>query len=315
MINFSIVIPLYNKKGYVSKTIDSVLAQTHSGFECIVVDDGSTDGSSSEVERYQDPRIKLVRKENGGVSQARNVGISMAENEYIAFLDADDSWMPEYLESIAALIGKHPGLDLYFTSHFWEMPGERKIVEAREIAEKGESGVFNLFEYFRKYQKYDWPIHTSCCVVSKNAILRAGGFDERISYYEDYDLFSRIALHSQLAYLNKPLTFYNCDLPPELRLTGNRPPLSKHWGNYILEGPLYASSDSDVAYFTHNFAVRLLRAYRLRGIDCVRVRKLRKKIQRSLLSHQANIQFSSPVFVLRGLAYLKARVKIFLQIS
>lgn len=217
--------------------------------------------------------------------------------------------MPEYLESIATLIRTYPGLNLYFTSHFREMPGGREIVEAREIAQKGESGVFNLFEYFRKYESYHWALHTSCCVVSKNAALRAGGFDERISFYEDYDLFSRMALGSQLAYLNKPLTFYNCDLPSELRLTGKRPPLSKHWGNYILEGPLYASSDSDVAYFTHNFAVRLLRAYRLEGIDCVRVRKLRKKIQRSHLSPRTSIQYSSPVFVLRGLAYVKARVK------
>jgi len=99
MTNFSVVIPLYNKEKDVLKTIQSVLKQSHSKFEIIIVDDGSTDSSIEIIKNIKDERIRLFSKKNEGVSIARNYGVEKATTEFIAFLDADDYWHPNHLEN------------------------------------------------------------------------------------------------------------------------------------------------------------------------------------------------------------------------
>src|SRR5690606_38944730 len=96
----SVVIPLYNKEVYIKQTIENVLKQSYQEFEILVVDDGSKDNGPAIVKSFTDSRIKLIQKINGGVSSARNVGIQNAKYEYIAFLDADDIWLPNHLEEI-----------------------------------------------------------------------------------------------------------------------------------------------------------------------------------------------------------------------
>ena len=95
----SVVIPLYNKEHQIAETLRSVLEQTFQDFEVVIVDDGSTDKSSEEALKIRDPRIRFVRQENAGVSAARNRGIEEARFDLIAFLDADDRWKPEYLQT------------------------------------------------------------------------------------------------------------------------------------------------------------------------------------------------------------------------
>ena len=106
----SVVIPLYNKERYIERAVYSVLSQTFQQFEIVIVNDGSTDGSVSVIERMNNPLIRLIHQKNGGVSAARNRGIEEARFEYIAFLDADDEWKENHLEVIAGLVlypGKH----------------------------------------------------------------------------------------------------------------------------------------------------------------------------------------------------------------
>ena len=97
-LKVSIVVPLYNKAPYVRRALDSIAAQTLSDFEVIVVDDGSTDDGASIVANYGDSRVRLVRQPNVGPGAARNAGLAQAQGEFIAFLDADDQWLPTYLE-------------------------------------------------------------------------------------------------------------------------------------------------------------------------------------------------------------------------
>ena len=96
-MKISIVIPLYNKAPYVRRALDSIAAQTFTDFELIVIDDGSTDDGAAIVEKYLDRRFRLIRQANAGPGAARNVGIAQARGEFIAFLDADDEWLPNYL--------------------------------------------------------------------------------------------------------------------------------------------------------------------------------------------------------------------------
>lgn len=103
-LKVSIVIPLYNKALYVERALDSISAQTFSDFEVIVVDDGSTDDGAALVIRYPDSRIRLITQANAGPGPARNTGIAQAQGEFITFLDADDEWLPTYLEESVRLL-------------------------------------------------------------------------------------------------------------------------------------------------------------------------------------------------------------------
>src|SRR5437868_13381911 len=105
---FSVVIPLYNKEGQIARAIDSVLAQTLQDFEIVVVDDGSKDRGPDIVAAYGDPRIRLHRQPNGGVSVARNQGVLLATAPTIAFLDGDDAWYPHHLEALWDLRQAYP---------------------------------------------------------------------------------------------------------------------------------------------------------------------------------------------------------------
>ena len=296
---FSIIIPLYNKREFIKQSIQSVLDQSYIYFECIIVDDGSTDDSLSLVKEFNDDRLKILSKINGGVSSARNLGIQIAKYNYIAFLDADDYWSPNYLELMTMLINKYPNNGLYFSSHYIVYPKGNVIVKSSpELAAENQSSVFNLFQYFKTYHVCGWTLHTSCCIVDKNIVIEAGGFDERISFYEDYDLFSRIALYTDFVYLNDPLTYYNCDLPADERLTGTRPQISKHWINYIHSGLLSQSKDINVKYLIHNFAVFLLRRYRESEKQIDEVNRISKLINDRFLTLRFMILKYSPVWFL-----------------
>ena len=107
---FSVIIPLYNKEKYIKRAVKSALKQTFSDIEIIIIDDSSTDNSVQEVEKIKDPRIRLVHRSRPGPGgyAARNYGIKNAIGEYIAFLDADDEWLSDYLQEIFYLIQKYP---------------------------------------------------------------------------------------------------------------------------------------------------------------------------------------------------------------
>ena len=107
---FSIIIPVYNKETFLENTIKSVLQQSFTDFELIIINDGSTDNSESKIKSFSDPRITYLKKENGGVSTARNLGIEMAAASYITFIDADDYWYPNFLEEMVSSIEQFPAI-------------------------------------------------------------------------------------------------------------------------------------------------------------------------------------------------------------
>lgn len=307
-LGISVIIPLYNKRDYIQRSIRSVLNQTFSELECIVVDDGSTDDSLDIIGGIEDDRIKFIRKKNGGVSSARNLGIKASKFEYLAFLDADDYWAPSYLEEISELIGKYPNRCLYFSSYYRvENGGEKTVKSSPTLAKTNNSVVFNLFDYFKNYHNYELPFHTSCCVVDKKAILEVGDFDERISYYEDYDFFSRVSTQSEIVYINKPLSFYNCDVDAENRLTGKRPPIDKHWASQILFGFLSKSGNTNVIYFVNNMAVYLLWKYEGDRLYRDKVKIIRKLIDTNFLSKKSLVFFYFPKWLIQFFIYLKNR--------
>lgn len=179
---FSVVIPLYNKAQSITATLNSVLVQSFQDFEIVLVNDGSTDESLAMAKKVQDPRIRIIDKENGGVSSARNRGIQEAKNEWIAFLDGDDLWMENHLETLCKMILKYPTDKAFCTSY---------IRSIDDISQKGIDKVEVINDYFVEAIKshFFW---TSIVCINKSVFPEIGYFNELFSRGEDLDLWARV---------------------------------------------------------------------------------------------------------------------------
>lgn len=205
----SIVIPLYNKEKSIATALNSVLAQTYQDFEVVVVDDGSTDDGAAVVEQYTDPRIRLIRQANAGVSAARNKGIEVANGEYVAFLDADDEWMPEFLAEIVALQREFLECRAQATSYVINTRGEKSSITLRKIPFQGERGV--LTNYFEVASCSHPPVWTSALCIERILLQEIGGFPLGITSGEDLLTWARIAVRTDWAYSLRPLAQYNVE--------------------------------------------------------------------------------------------------------
>ena len=204
----SVVIPLYNKESTVANAIDSVLAQTVADFELIVIDGHSTDNSAAIVSSYIDERIRLFSQMGMGVSSARNQGITLSRANFIAFLDADDAWMPDYLETVLRLRAKFPDAGMYGTAYSVFQKG--KFVH--DVVLNTASGERVLTSYFGDFVELGCPlIITSSFAAPKNVLEGVSGYPEYLRVGEDHELFGKIALRYPVAYSPKVCSRYNLD--------------------------------------------------------------------------------------------------------
>ena len=196
MPSVSVIIPTYNRLDFLQAAVDSVLKQTYTNFELIVVDDGSSDGT---YERYSTckPPVAYARTEHSGVSAARNHGIRLASGQLIAFLDSDDQWLPGKLAKQTAYFQDNPGVMLCQTEETWIRSG--KQVSPKIIHTKPDGDVFER--------------SLELCVVSPSSVMMrreffeiVGMFDENLPACEDYDLWLRTSYRMEIPLLPEPLT-------------------------------------------------------------------------------------------------------------
>ncbi len=221
-MRFSVIIPLYNKAPYVGKALQSVLDQSFTDFELIVVDDGSTDESARVVETVLSEAnvdCQLIRQENAGVSAARNNGVARSRGDFLCFLDADDWWAPSFLAEMSALIDEYPEAGIYGTGYVIVNETKRKTRVAPLGLEPGfEKGYI---DYCRVYAKtMAMPLTSISVAMPRRVFDEMGGFPAGVKLGEDFLLWVRTALHHQVAFLNKPLAFYNQDVDAQFRAVG-----------------------------------------------------------------------------------------------
>lgn len=217
---FSVIIPLYNKAPYVGKTVESVLGQTLDNYELIIIDNGSTDGSSEIVAGFTDPRIRTIRlDENVGVSNARNKGVAMATATYITFLDADDWWEPTFLEEMAGLIERHPDAGIYGTGYYIVKNSKKRLAPVG-VGEEFVEGEINYCSVYAR--TLCMPLTSITIALPKAVFEENGGFKPHLKLGEDFDLWVRIALKHKVVFLNKPLSNYNQDVDVTNRGTHNK---------------------------------------------------------------------------------------------
>ncbi|MFT7072319.1 MAG: glycosyltransferase involved in cell wall biosynthesis, partial [Patiriisocius sp.] len=205
MPEFSVVIPVYNKALFLSKTITSVLKQTFEDFELVIVNDGSTDDSEQVIKKFDDPRIVYLKQENQGVSAARNKGVLKAKTKYIALLDADDYWEPNYLEEMDTLTKAHPEESIFAVSFHILERGKFKSPEySIEDLKQHEVRTVDFFQ-----SSFIECILTSrSTVVTKEAITVAGLYDSKIRSGEDTDVYIRLGLQHKVVFKNTVLATY-----------------------------------------------------------------------------------------------------------
>lgn len=198
---FSVVIPLYNKEKSIRRTLESVINQTFSNFEVIVVNDASTDNSLKVIDSIKDDRIRVINKENGGVSSARNRGVLEAKGDYIAFLDADDYWDNKYLLVMNKLISDFNDASIF--SCQFGLLNNNNISPANKIHTK-RGYVHN---YFLEANKAPL-IHTSSVIVKRSCFEITGLFNTQYKRGEDIDMWCRLIENYKHAFEPSLLSYY-----------------------------------------------------------------------------------------------------------
>jgi len=194
----SVIVPVYNASATIGDTIRSLFSQTRTDYEVVLVDDGSTD--TKELERALDPwryRIRHLRQSNAGAGAARNLGLAYASAPFIAFLDADDRWTPEFLERQVARLENDPACDMIWSDGWIHgdtpLSGRRYFDSTRSVAAPS----------FRSLVLQTCSVLTSSVVVRKTAIDAVGGFDAGLRRGQDFDLWLRLA-HREIGMAVEP---------------------------------------------------------------------------------------------------------------
>lgn len=202
MAYISVIIPVYNKKRYIGSTIESVLSQTFTNFELVLVNDGSTDGSLEVITSFKDCRTKIINKLNGGVSSARNEGIKNATGKWITFFDADDIMYPNALETYVHLIERYPDYDIFVaatdqSNKKYNSTGKIRIISDYDYA-NAESYAKSGFSL----------VNTDCICIRRTLLDKVGNFNEDYTHGEDQDLWKRLANNNHIVKMDKAIGEY-----------------------------------------------------------------------------------------------------------
>lgn len=294
---FSVVIPVHNKETYIHKTLESVLNQSYTNFELILVNDGSSDKSGEICDEFasKDSRIRVFHQKNGGVSSARNTGIRLAMNTYIAFIDADDYWGVSFLEEMNILINMYPDNSIYGAKFAYVKNG-LILDEQNSFIEENNYLEFNLIDRFCNKSRF--PINSSSVVINKEIIDSVGSYDERIYVFEDYDFFLRIAIVSGIGYINKkPLSYYNLDVPTESKVRGKLPLLERNWISYMSKFDKDILTNAKLKILLDQMKLNQMIAYRRSGAYKKEVKNILETIDKKNFGWKYKIIFTLPIFV------------------
>lgn len=198
-VQVSVIIPAYNQGHYLGRAVKSVLAQTYSEWEAIIVDDGSTDDTAEVAATFSDPRVRYIYQENRGLSGARNTGIRHARGDYLTYLDSDDCFLPQKLALLVGELEEKPQLGFV-------------AGQAIPIDERGNQ-IGKVFAKSPPEDPARWllgnPLHVGSVMVRRSWQKRVGFFDERLRSYEDWDMWLRLARAGcQMGWVARPVSLY-----------------------------------------------------------------------------------------------------------
>jgi len=289
----SIIIPLYNKRDSIARALISVLNQTYTNYEIIVINDGSTDGSAHIAEQIlvdsslPTESFCVYSQANSGVSAARNQGVKLAEGEWVAFLDADDEWVTDYLEAQNSLIEDYPESTITGLAH-----------KKAWINSKNHNTIVSPDFQYRGLLPSNWslgcPFWTGCVMVKREALinLKDGMFDEKLSYGEDLDVWMRLMYYGVAAFDSKVGAIYYQDA--ENKLTSGHMPLREHIPSLVDK---YATMRSENSYFRRYFDTQMiyrLYPYLFNKTEASLAKQLGEKLDYSQLKYSLFFRMNHP---------------------
>lgn len=193
----TVLMPAYNAGMYIREAIVSVLKQTYRNFELLIINDGSTDNTVSEVFSFNDPRIVLMNKDHQGIAQALNTGLRLADSYYIARFDADDICMPDRLEKQFNFLEDHPDYVMVGSDAEYMLEQGDFLFSFKCIAHSNDEIQKNMYVYC--------PFIHSSVMYKRNEVIRAGGYNANAHNFEDYLLWTTIAKMGKMQNLREPL--------------------------------------------------------------------------------------------------------------
>lgn len=249
MPRVSVIIPTYNRSHLVREAIESVLQQTYTDFEALVVDDGSTDNTSSVVKQIPDSRVRYYYKDNGGQSSALNLGLTKAKGNYIAYLDEDDLWPPHYLESAVGQLDANKKYGATYT----------RVIELHPDGSKREMSSSERYRsgWITKYFFDFSPCLMPSATCFRKSVWKDIFWDEALKRSPDYDVFLRISTKTQFLFV--PNTFIIKRIMPD-SLSSTADPIGIIDGVHSLErfyfhfgGNKYASRKAANRKISHRY--------------------------------------------------------------
>jgi glycosyltransferase involved in cell wall biosynthesis len=252
---FSVIIPVYNKVDCIGTTLNSVLSQTYTNFEIICVDDGSKDDSAAVIQQFNDSRVRLIQQTNAGVSAARNTGIAAAKGKWIAFLDADDWWHPNYLATLAELTIQYPNAQALATNY-------QSLADSADWQPSACTGLNQpaQVEIITNLPKA-WLKNHSFCTIS--IAIQKGLLDRLQPCFmlgetqgEDLDLWFRVAEQTAIYVIHSKLAVYRTQQHDSLSLSQQLehiPPFMQR-----LEVRAKSLQDTDYLFYVRKFIQKAL---------------------------------------------------------
>ncbi|MEM9923939.1 MAG: glycosyltransferase [Cyanobacteria bacterium P01_D01_bin.50] len=200
MTKVSVIIPAYNAMIYLPKTVESVLKQTFTDFDVIIVNDGSSDNIEQWANTITDNRVKLVSQKNQGAAAARNTGIAHAKGEYIAFVDSDDLWEPSKLEKQVYCLDNNPDVGLVYV---WVASIDAKGNDLGKLYSNHSEGYV-----WEKMLQGNIVWSGSAAMVRRDCFEKLGVFDQNLRFAEDWEMWIRISRNYSFAAIKEPLVYY-----------------------------------------------------------------------------------------------------------
>jgi glycosyltransferase involved in cell wall biosynthesis len=308
----SVVIPAYNAERTIPATLLSVLRQTVDDLEVIVVDDGSTDNTFDVVRSYEDPRLRILRQENAGHAGARNAGIGHTTGKYVAFVDADDLWLPRKLEAQLAFLRGHPDVRALHSAAIHVDDGLRPLFIGQ--CPDGKNSLIDVL-CFRGL-----PGFMCTPIIERQLLDELGRFDQSLIILQDWDLAIRLARRGELHSISEPLALYRVhsanqsktlelhvepgerilgalfqdpELPPEIRQS--RPYIYAHFYAMLCGGAFQLRRFSDAALWGRKAVASDARVLPyLFGLPARRLQKRASRFRAAQFIEDAN--FNSPPF-------------------